>query len=167
MADDELNVGEEESKSGGKKKLILIVALVLVLVGGGAAAYFLFLSGPSDAESPESDEAALVNEPSIYLSLDPVFIVDFLVDGRQRYVQLNMTVMSKNAQQVDAVKLHMPLIRNSLVLLFSSQSFAELKTAEGRVALKQASLEAINSILEQETGQQGIDNVLFTNFVMQ
>ncbi|WP_421855221.1 flagellar basal body-associated FliL family protein [Marinomonas sp.] len=162
--EDGLDIGAEEGKSGGKKKLIIIVLLVLVLVGGGAAAYFLFFSG-SSGDSADSTEAAL--EPSVYLALDPAFTVDFMVDGRQRYVQLNMTVMSKNATQIDAVTTHMPLIRNSLVLLFSSQSFADLQTADGKVALKKASLDAINGILEQETGQGGIDAVLFTNFVMQ
>ncbi|UTV98658.1 flagellar basal body-associated FliL family protein [Marinomonas rhizomae] len=166
--EDGLDIGAEEGKSGGKKKLIIIVLLVLVLVGGGAAAYFLFFSGSDDAgDSAESAEAALANEPSTYLALDPAFIIDFMVDGRQRYVQLNMSVKSKNTAQIDAVTLHMPLIRNSLVLLFSSQSFAELQSADGKAALKQASLDAINGILEQETGQGGIDAVLFTNFVMQ
>lgn len=168
MAEDGLDIGAEEGKSGGKKKLIIIVALLLVLIGGGAAAYFFLLSGPSSGgDSAESEAAALANEPSIYLDLDPAFTIDFMVEGRQRYVQLNMSVKSKNAAQIDAVTLHMPLIRNSLVLLFSSQSFDELQTAEGKVALKAAALDAINGILEQETGQGGIDAVLFTNFVMQ
>ena len=78
-----------------------------------------------------------------------------------------MTVKSRNSEQVDALKLHEPLIRNSLVLLFSSQSFDELNTVEGKTALKEAALNAINGILEQETGQGGMDAVLFTNFVMQ
>jgi flagellar FliL protein len=78
-----------------------------------------------------------------------------------------MSVKSKNIEQINAVTLHMPLIRNSLVLLFSSQSFVDLQTAAGKEVLKQASLDAINGILEQETGQGGIDAVLFTNFVMQ
>lgn len=164
--EDGLDIGAEEGKSGGKKKLIIIVLLVLVLIGGGAAAYFLFFSG-SDDDTGDSAEAALANEPSTYLALDPAFIIDFMVDGRQRYVQLNMAVKSKNTAQIDAVTLHMPLIRNSLVLLFSSQSFAELQSADGKAALKKASLDAINGILEQETGQGGIDAVLFTNFVMQ
>ncbi|PYF81755.1 flagellar FliL protein [Marinomonas alcarazii] len=163
--EDGLDIGEEAGKSGGKKKLIIIIALLLVLVGGGAAAYFFLFSG-SD-ESTESTEEALANEPSTYLALDPAFTVDFMVDGRQRYVQLNMSVKSKNVEQINALTLHMPLIRNSLVLLFSSQSFDELQTAEGKMALKNAALDAINGILEQETGQGGIDAVLFTNFVMQ
>ncbi|ETX10897.1 flagellar protein [Marinomonas ushuaiensis DSM 15871] len=159
--EDGLDIGTEEGKSGGKKKLIIIGLLLLVLVGGGGASAYFFLFSGDDVE------VDLTNEPSTYLSLDPVFVVDFMVDGRQRYVQLNMTVMSKNIAQIDAVTMHMPLIRNSLVLLFSSQSFADLQTAEGKVALKQASVDAINGILEQETGQGGIDHVLFTNFVMQ
>lgn len=165
MADKEgLDVGVEEGKTGGKKKLIIIVVLALLLIGGGgAAAYFFLFSDSSD--SGETRAAPL--EPSVYLSLEPAFTVDFMVDGRRRYLQLNMTLKSRNSRQVDAVKQHEPLIRNSLVLLFSSQSFEELKTAEGKMALKEASLNAVNGILEQETGQAGMDDVLFTSFVMQ
>lgn len=167
-SDDSLDLGEEVSKSGSKKKLIIIIALVFILLaGGGAAAYFFLFSGAGDDESAESAEAALANAPSIYSVLEPAFTVDFMVDDRQRYVQLNMTVKSKSANQINALTLHMPLIRNSLVLLFSSQSFVDLQTEEGKVALKKASVDAINGILEQETGQGGIDDVLFTNFVMQ
>jgi flagellar FliL protein len=162
--EDGLDIGTEDGKSGSKKKLIIIGALLLVLLGGGGAAAYFFLFSGSDSDSAE---AALAKEPSVYLALDPAFTIDLMVGGKQRYVQLNMSVKSKNMDQINAVTLHMPLIRNSLVLLFSSQSFDELKTAEGKVALKKAALGAINGILEQETGQGGIDGVLFTNFVMQ
>jgi flagellar FliL protein len=163
--EDGLDIVTEDGKFGSKKKLIIIGALLLVLLGGGgAAAYFFLFSGGSDSDSAE---AALAKEPSVYLALDPAFTIDLMVGGKQRYVQLNMSVKSRNVDKINAVTLHMPLIRNSLVLLFSSQSFDELQTAEGKVALKKAALGAINGILEQETGQDGIDGVLFTNFVMQ
>lgn len=166
---DGLDIGAEEKKSGGKKKLIIIVVLALLLLGGGgAAAYFFLFSGSDDSAVPAEEGVAVVpTEPSVYLALDPAFTVDFMIDGRKRYLQLNMTVKSRNSGQVDALKLHEPLIRNSLVLLFSSQSFDELKTVEGKTALKESALNAINGILEQETGQGGMDAVLFTNFVMQ
>jgi len=160
--EDGLDIVAEDGKFGGKKKLIIIGALLLILLGGGGTAAYFFLFSDGD-----STEVALTNEPSVYLALDPAFTIDLMVGGKQRYVQLNMTVKSKNMDQVNAVTLHMPLIRNSLVLLFSSQSFDELQTAEGKIALKAAALNAINGILEQETGQGGIDGVLFTNFVMQ
>lgn len=175
MAEEEsLDVGAEEGKKGGKKKLIIIIALVVLLLGGGgAAAYFFLFSGSDESASTEGsapsaeDAASLAGLPSIYLKLDEPFILDFLVDGKQRYLQLNMTVTSKDQTQIDALKLNMPLIRNSLVLLFSSQSFDELKTMEGKLALKKAALDAINKLLEEQTGKGGIDAVLFTSFVMQ
>lgn len=172
MAEDGLDVGAEEGKKGGKKKLIIIiVAALLVLGGGGAAAYFFLFSG-DDAESAEGESAAAeemvqTDGPAIYLELEDPFVVDFMVSGKQRYLQLNMTLKSRDQGQIDAVKLHMPLIRNSLVLLFSSQSFDELQTLEGKQALKASAVETINKILTEETGLGGIEDVLFTNFVMQ
>ncbi|MFI8621980.1 flagellar basal body-associated FliL family protein [Marinomonas sp. NPDC078689] len=168
---DGLDVGAEVEKKGGKKKLIIILAIVLVLLGGGgAAAYFFLFSDSDDATSGDAvstEDAAMVNAPSIYLKLDAPFVVDFMVDGKQRYLQLDMTIKSRDQVQIDAVKVHMPLIRNSLVLLLSSQSFDALQTMDGKAALKKAALDSINGILQQETGKGGIDSVLFTNFVMQ
>ncbi|MEL0624543.1 flagellar basal body-associated FliL family protein [Marinomonas arenicola] len=168
---DGLDVGAEVEKKGGKKKLIIILAIVLVLLGGGgAAAYFFLFSGSDDATSGDAvstEDAAMINAPSIYLKLDAPFVVDFMVDGKQRYLQLDMTIKSRDQVQIDAVKVHMPLIRNSLVLLLSSQSFDALQTMDGKAALKKAALDSINGILQQETEKGGIDSVLFTNFVMQ
>lgn len=174
MAEDGLDVGEEEGKKGGKKKLIIIiVALLLVLGGGGAAAFFLLggddESGADTEESAEmsGDAGASATGPAIYLELDPAFVVDFIVASKQRYLQLNLTVKSRDQVQIDAIKVHMPLIRNSLVLLFANQNFDELQTLEGKMALKAASIDSINGILTQETGSGGVEDVLFTNFVMQ
>ncbi len=172
-AEDGLDVGAEEGgKKGGKKKLIIIIlAALLVLGGGGAAAYFFLFSGDDTEEVAEGEaapeEMVQTSGPAIYLEFDQPFVVDFMVSGRQRYLQLNMTLKSRDQAQIDAVKIHMPLIRNSLVLLFSSQSFDELQSIDGKMALKAASVETINNILVQETGLGGIEDVLFTNFVMQ
>ncbi len=161
MADDDLDIGGDSGASGGKKKLIIIIALALVLLGAVAGGVYYFFFSGDDIDSVEE------YTPSVYFEFDPAFTVDFIVDGKQRYLQLSLTVKSKDMEPINSVTLHMPLIRNSLVLLFSSQSFANLQTDEGKQALKQASVDAINKILEQETGEGGIDSVLFTNFVMQ
>lgn len=172
MAEDGLDVGEEEGKKGGKKKLIIIIiALLLVLGGGGGAAFFL-LGGEDEAEvgteeSVDAGASASATGPAIYLELDPAFVVDFIVANKQRYLQLNLTVKSRDQVKVDAIKVHMPLIRNSLVLLFANQNFDELQSLDGKMALKAAAIESINSILTQETGSGGVEDVLFTNFVMQ
>lgn len=172
MADD-LDVSADDGAKGGKAKLIIIiVAAVLVLAVGGGAAYFLLSDSSEDeaavaTEEVSQDVGAATSGPAIYLKLDPAFVVDFIVGGKQRYLQLNLTVKSRDQGQIDAIKIHMPLIRNSLVLLFSSQEFNELQSTEGKLALKLSAVESINTILQQETNAGGVEDVLFTNFVMQ
>jgi len=173
MAEEDLDVGEEGGKKGGKKKLIIIIVVLLLVLGGGGGAAFFLLGGEDEAEvnAEESvdtgDAGAAATGPAIYLELDPAFVIDFIVANKQRYLQLNLTVKSRDQAQIDEIKIHMPLIRNSLVLLFANQNFEELQTLEGKMALKTASVESINNILTQETGSGGMEDVLFTNFVMQ
>lgn len=83
----------------------------------------------------------------------------------------------------------MPAVRNALVLLLSSQNFDDLQTAEGKENLRLDALDIVQEILDQEQldtlmrmpkkerekfekehGSDEIPNieqVLFTNFVMQ
>jgi len=165
--------GEETGKKGGKKKLIILIVAAVLLLGIGAGAALFLLGGDDEPVEGEetATEASLETEtiiaPAIYLPLEPAFVVDFMVDNKQRYLQLSLTVKSRNQVQIDALKVHLPLIRNSLVLLFASQDFAELQTAAGKLALKAAAIDAINGILTQETGSEGVEDVLFMNFVMQ
>ena len=75
--------------------------------------------------------------------------------------------MARENQVIEAIELHMPMIRNSLVLLFGGQIYEELQTAEGKELLRQQALEQLQALLQQEIDQPGIEQVLFTNFVMQ
>jgi len=61
----------------------------------------------------------------------------------------------------------MPLIRNRVVMILSGEPFDTLQTDAGRVQLQQKLLAAIQEILQKETGKPGIEQVFFTNFVMQ
>ena len=68
---------------------------------------------------------------------------------------------------IESLESNMPLIRNNLVTVFSSQEFSELQTPEGREILREAALETAQNILIEETGEEGLEQVLFTDFVIQ
>lgn len=160
--------GEEEQSGGGKKKLIIIIAIVLIvlLAGGGAAAFFL-LGGE---EEEVTDEEVVVEEPelaAVYVKLKPEFVISFQVGTRQRYVQASIEIMTRQQSIVDALELHEPMVRNEVINIVSRQEFAKLRTAEGRVALQNALKSAITEMMEREAGSDGVEAVLFTNFVMQ
>lgn len=75
--------------------------------------------------------------------------------------------MTRNPAVVNVVEQHIPLIRNNFIALFSAQEFEEVATTEGKEALRQAALEEIQNIINDEMGEPGIEQVLFTAFVIQ
>ncbi|WP_301378897.1 MULTISPECIES: flagellar basal body-associated FliL family protein [Thalassolituus] len=163
--------GEEEQSGGGKKKLIIIIAIVLIvlLAGGGAAAFFL-LGGEEEEVTDEEVVEEVVEEPelvAVYVKLKPEFVISFQVGTRQRYVQASIEIMTRQQSIVDALELHEPMVRNEVINIVSRQEFAKLRTAEGRVALQNALKSAITEMMEREAGSDGVEAVLFTNFVMQ
>ncbi|MFV1873233.1 MAG: flagellar basal body-associated FliL family protein [Oleiphilus sp.] len=168
MADD--NNTEEKQEEGKKsnKKTIIIVALVAVLAVGLSVGVTLFLLTSDD--SPAEEEAAPeepVKLPASYFDIKPPFLVTFNVDGRQRYMQISLSVASRDANVFNSMEHHMPLIRSRLISTYGGQDFNEIKTEAGKVALQQKTVELINSILSNEGEESQIENVYFTNFVLQ
>lgn len=167
--------GSEGDKSaGGKKKYILLVALGLVIAGlsvGGTLVALKFLGGAPVPEETDQlvpeDAPPEPKAPAIYYPLKPAIIVNFDVRGRQRYLQAELTLMMREDDVISAIELHMPMIRNALVLLIGGQQYEDIQTAEGKELLRQQCLQELQRLLEKEIGKPGIEQVLFTNFVMQ
>lgn len=80
-------------------------------------------SEPAPAAEPA---ASNVKPAAIYEALAPAFVVNFNQNGRQRYMQVSITLQARNQADLDALKVHMPVIRNNLVMMFSGQGFDTL-----------------------------------------
>ena len=184
MADDdneETGDNEEQAEAKSKKKKIIIfIVLAVVLIGisiGGTLFAVKLLSPEPEPEvildengDPVIDEGEEVIEPkksAIYFPLKPPIIVNFQARGRQRFMQAEITLMTRDDDVIEAVELHMPVIRNNLVLLFGGQVYEELQTEAGRELLRQQALESLQEIMQQELEKPGIEKLLFTNLVMQ
>lgn len=173
----QLDGGEEEPKSN--KKLIIIIVAAVLVVGVGVGAALFLMSG--DDDSAESDEtvseeeaaaeaapAAPVSGPAIYVKLKPEFIVNYQVGPRQRYLQIYMEAMTRNPAIAEALEMHSPMIRSSIINLLSQQEFEYLRTAEGRAGIREQVTEEVRRLIAQETGiEEGLEQILFTNYVMQ
>lgn len=177
MADeDENSEAAAAPKGGGKKKLIILGSILLTLIILSIVGTIVALNMFSGAED-EMLEAELVEEkapeaqqarkPAVYYPLKPPIIVNFQARGRQRFLQADITLMMRDEMVVQAIETHMPMLRNALVLLFSGQVYEDLQTAEGKERLREESLAELQRLLQQEIGKPGVEQVLFTNFVMQ
>ena len=105
--------------------------------------------------------------PVVYQALEPPFVVNFQDQSQVRFLQIAMEVSTRDPLVIAAVKTHMPVIRNNLVLLLSNQAYAGMSTREGKEKLRTDALAEIQKILTEQTGKPGVDAVYFTSFVMQ
>ena len=68
---------------------------------------------------------------------------------------------------IAAIKQHEMPIRSQVLMLLAQQPQEVLDTPQGKQALQGKIKTVINDVLKQKTGYGGIDNVYFTNFVIQ
>ena len=161
----------QEGSKKGRKLLLVIVVLVLLLVAAGGAAYVMLGTDKQAAATGESgtdEDGEPARKNAFYFSLDPAFVVNFQGKSRARYLQVNIDGMPRQeGVKLDVTK-HLPQIRNNVVLLLSSQDYESLIKPEGKDSLRKSLLKEINKILEEETGNEdAVENIYFTNFVMQ
>jgi len=127
----------------------------------------LFLSAIVFPVLAEDDAAALPT--AIYYKIPEPFTINFLNQSAKqvRYLQIKVTLMAHDQDTIDQAELNLPMLQDALRSLFSEQSFEAVNTVSGRKALQVSSLNAINTILKEETGKDNLDAVYFTSFILQ
>jgi flagellar FliL protein len=174
MADDEEFAEGEEGEEGegegegeggepkSKKKLFIILAVVLLAAGGGS---FFFLKGGKGGAAAK-EVAPIV--PPIYVNLDPPFVVNFEAEAMVRFLQVTVSVMTRDPHTEEIIKKNDPRIRNDLLLLLSNQHYKDISTREGKEKLRAAALEAVRLDVKDAGGESAkVENLFFTAFVMQ
>ena len=171
MADEKPEAAPEKPRKG--KTVVIIISLAIVLATGAVTALYFF-SALSPSEKAMSAGDVTVEIPSlpeqdelVYVPLDPAFTVNLQGGARPRFLQANIQVVTREQKMAEHVVKHMPVIRNALVMLFSSKDAEDLDSREGKENLRVEALAAIQEVLREKTGSQGVEGVFFTSFVMQ
>jgi flagellar FliL protein len=120
----------------------------------------IIIPGPVSAVSGEGGA-------SPYVPLEPPFVVNLQDPNRIRFLQIKSQVKLHDAEASKILEHHMPLIRHTLLMIFAEQNEKTIRTLEGKEALREESLAALQSILEEETGDSLVDQIYFTDFVIQ
>lgn len=166
MAKSEAAVKDPAGK--GKLKLILVIVLaVLLAIGLSVGATWYFMHSAQSKPAPAAETASNAKPAAIYEPMAPAFVANYNQNGRQRYMQVSITLQARNQADLDALKVHMPVIRNNLVMLFSGQNFDTLATPVGQEMLRQKATASVQEVAQKEVGKVVIDQLLFTNFVLQ
>ncbi len=152
-----------------KKIIIFAVAgIVLIAVGIGGAMFFL-----KSADTPEGEEAMAEEEmtpevrEAIYEDLHPAFTVNFNDDSTKKFMQVYMVAKFYDMDARDQFKMHMPVVRNNLLMLMSGRDSDELSTMESKEKLRKDALMTAQSVMQEIYGENLVEDIYFTKLVMQ
>jgi flagellar FliL protein len=170
------NIAAEGAGAKSSNKKFIIIGIVLALAAGGGwyltqgkAATGAEAAAGEHGEAPagEHGEAAGGGSSAQYLTLDPPLIVNISQNSKARYLQVSLDVMATETAAIEAVKKHMPAIRNNLVLLLSNQQYDMLTTMEGKESLRTQILEQIKSTIAANGETAEVESVYYTGFIIQ
>jgi len=171
--------GEEQAK-GGMMKIILLVVAVLLVIGIAVGATVFLMGGDDKAQGDDTEQldgedvadTAEVAKPvkhgnPIYVALNPAFVVNFENQDKVSFLQVDIQVMTYDSAVEDALKIHMPVVRNELLLLLGGKQYHEINTREGKRQLSQEAIKAIQKVLKDAGAPSSVEALYFTSFVMQ
>ncbi|KAI2694499.1 flagellar basal body-associated protein FliL [Pseudomonas sp. TNT3] len=158
---------KDPATKGKLKMIILIVVALLLAIGLSVGATWFFMHSAESKPAAAAETAVVGKQAAIFEPLLPAFVANYNQNGRQRYMQVSITMMGRNQADIDALKVHMPVIRNNLVMLFSGQDFATLASPVGQEMLRQKATASVQEVAQKELGKVAIEQLLFTNFVLQ
>lgn len=176
MADEQLEAPKDEKKKGGKLKWIIIAVVILALLGGGAFMFkdkimgMLGMGGDKAAEQAQDGQpvdplaAGDQGDPkdTVLVSL-PTFVVNLADPLGRRYLKLTLDVEMRNQDAADKLSQNEPKVRDAVILLLSSKTFADLSTMESKIGLKDEIVKRLNQIV----GGSNVLRVYFTELVVQ
>ena len=167
MAKSEAAAVKDPATKGKLKMIILIVVALLLAIGVSVGATWYFMHSAQSKPAAAAETAPVGKQPAIFEPMAPAFVANYNQNGRQRYMQVSITMLGRNQADLEALKVHMPVIRNNLVMLFSGQDFATLASPVGQEMLRQKATASVQEVAQKELGKVVIEQLLFTNFVLQ
>ena len=166
MAKSEAAVKDPATK--GKIKLIIVIVVALLLaIGLSVGATWFFMHSAQSKPAAAAETAPVGKQPAIFEPMAPAFVANYTQNGRQRYMQVSITMLGRSQADLEALKVHMPVIRNNLVMLFAAIPFESLASPIGQEMLRQKATASIQEVAQKELGKTVIEQLLFTNFVLQ
>jgi flagellar protein FliL len=148
---------------GGMGKLLVIVG-VLVVAGGGGAFWFLGYAGHSAKADAKEEVAVKEVEPDVGAlhALEP-FIANLADEDGKRYLKATMQVEFFGARVPEDFNARLPQMRDLLLTLLTSKTFAEVRTPQGKAVLRDEIINRMNRALHKDL----VKAVYFTEFIVQ
>jgi flagellar protein FliL len=114
-------------------KILWISAIVLAVLAGGIAAGW-YLTRPAATEEAAEEQQNRKRSDTVFVKLDP-FTVNLADEGGERLAQVAIVLELADKEAEAVLTRNLPIVRNNLLLLLSSQHTSSLLSMDGKLAL--------------------------------
>ncbi|MBB2931875.1 flagellar basal body-associated protein FliL [Paraburkholderia silvatlantica] len=156
-----------QSAKPGPMKRILLIALIAILAAAAAGGATWFFMSRHAASAPATPAAAPAAAVPVYYALEPMTVNLQSDDGESHYLRIGLTLKLDSQATQDALVARMPEIRSRLLLALSNKHPSDLAPLDGKRALATELAVLISQPAGANEKPMHVDDVLFTEFVVQ
>lgn len=178
MSEEAAKPAEGAEPPAKKSKLIPMLGSGVVVTLGAVAALWYLGVGPFAGGPPKHAEATAAVEDEGHgeekggaekegkaggiLALEP-FIANLADDGGRRYLKATFQIDFGSGEVPAAIQAHLPQLRDLLLTLFTSKTFDDVRTPEGKQQLREEIIARVNQVIDRDLAKA----VYFTEFIVQ
>lgn len=82
-----------------------------------------------------------------YLPIKPPLVVNYGGTGKIKYIKAEISLRVEDKTRAEEVAHHMPLVRDTLIMLISSVTDEQMASGEGKEKMRQDALHKLNEVL--------------------
>lgn len=176
MPEEENNEQVKNNNEDGHKKsswmamLIIVILIFMLLIGLLSTVFILSIVDQGDkimdtnkntTKIDNSSNSGMETIGTLY-ALDP-FTLNLNSQGGNRIIRINISLELNNPQLTQELNKKIPLIRDTIIQVITSQTYESLSTAKGKNILR----DAIKNNLNPKLIDGKVRNAYITNIIMQ
>ena len=101
-----------------------------------------------------------------YYGFEPDIITNYVSQGRKiGFVRITAELMIEDVSHVGIIEHHSPLLRDAVIDVLIRESEQKIKSMNGREEIRLKILDRLKELMEKETGQPLIRDILFTKYL--
>ncbi|MGF6510941.1 flagellar basal body-associated protein FliL [Paraburkholderia sp. 32] len=151
---------------GPMKRIILIVLIALIAAGAAGAGVWFFMSKRAPV-AVSAEAAPAQSAVPLFFPLESMTVNLQSDDGQQHFLRIGLTLKLGDAATQQALTDHMPEVRSRILLALSNKHPEELAPLEGKRALAEELKTLITEPIDKGAAPIRVQDVLFTEFVVQ
>ncbi len=129
----------------------------------------LFLLFAPFVSAQDAAPAKAAKPKIVYYGFDPDIVTNFVSSNAKSlgYVRVTMELMIKDEKYLPIIEHNEPMILDAIIGVFGKEQENAVKSLTGREEIRIKILNRLNELMKKETGNEMIQDVLFTKYLYQ